>query len=78
MRKNKDRYFLLSDVELEVKQQQVDDFIYLWEQGHPLREITRKLKLTHDVSALLCFDLSMNERIEPRANGVFDNLVAKQ
>lgn len=74
MRKNPSRYFLFADTELEIKTKQVDDFIYLWERGHSLRNIARQIKLDHNTTGLLCYDLSMHERIHPRPNGIFDNM----
>lgn len=68
------RYFMLQDIDLDITEGKVEDFIYLWEQGHTLMNIKKKLKMEYNDVCILLFDLCTKERVKPRPNGIWNNL----
>lgn len=74
-RKVENRYILFTGevheiVKFDFTQRQIETFITLWNQGHPINKIADRLNTSKVSAALIAMDLEMAERIEPRAGGL--------
>lgn len=70
----KDR-FILADCDLWFKEQEIDDFKLMWNEGRALEDICKFLRKknwerTYDEVCLLLFELSRSGEVEPRKNGI--------
>lgn len=66
-------------MDIEYKLREVDDFIYLWNEGHNFIDIHRYIKkYNHDRTqnelAILLISLAEEDRIQPRPNGIWGEL----
>lgn len=63
--------FFNSDINLDFKEQEVEQFKAMWEEGISLENMAKRLKRPQVEIGLLIIDLSYQEEIEPRNVGVF-------
>lgn len=67
---------ILADCDLTFAEKDIQDFIYLWNEGRSLEEIHRYLRKrncerTYDEICLLLFDLSRTGQVTQREKGIF-------
>ncbi|MFF2174956.1 hypothetical protein ACFVT8_00600 [Lysinibacillus sp. NPDC058147] len=74
-RKVDSRYILFTGevhetVKFDFTTQQIGTFIIMWNQGHSINTIARKLNTSKVSAALIVMDLEMTGKIGPRAGGL--------
>jgi len=77
-RKKKPRktYYACRDMDIEFQMREVEDFIYLWNEGHKFTDICRYIRgYNHDRTqnelAILIISLGEEGRIKPRKYGLW-------
>lgn len=66
--------YLCEDMDLTTSQQELDDFVFLWEQGHSVKNIATFLKRPTDEILLMIVDQASKEVITARPGGIFGRL----
>ncbi|MCT8138621.1 hypothetical protein H1D32_13240 [Anaerobacillus sp. CMMVII] len=68
--------FILTDCDLTFSEKEIQDFKFLWNEGHTLEDIWKYLRRkdwqrTYDEVCLLLFELSRTGEVEKRKNGIW-------
>ena len=68
--------FILADCDLYFLEKEIEDFKFLWNEGHSLEDIWKFLRKkdwqrTFDEVCLLLFELSRSGEVTQRKNGIW-------
>lgn len=82
-RKTEERYILFTEevhekVKFDFTNSQIETFITLWNAGHPIANIARKLNTSNVSIALIVMDLEMTGRITARSGGLRGNAAKRR
>lgn len=79
MRKKQAFKYILADCDLSFREKDIEDFKFLWNEGHSLETIYKFLRKrdyerTYDEVCLLLFDLSRKGEVAKRKNGIYEEV----